>query len=76
MTVAANRMMFKLAAVLFGVSAGIMWWKLFGRGFTMGGVFLPAFYTGMGPFLWFLGAKLQSWIDRASTGSGNRTTPD
>ena len=57
MTVGAIRMMFKLTAVLFGVSAGIGWWKLFGRGFTMGGVFLPAFNTGMGLFWWFFALR-------------------
>ncbi len=53
----AIRMTFKLAAVLFLVAAGIGWWKLFGRGFTMGGVFLPAFNTGMGLFLWFFALR-------------------
>ena len=76
MTVGAKRIVIKVSAVIILGSAAIMWVALFIKGFTMGGVFLPAFYTGMGPFLWFLGAKLQSWIDRASTGSGNRTTPD
>ena len=50
MTVDATRMMFKLAAVITLVAAGIGWWKLFGRGFTMGGAFLPALYTVLGPF--------------------------
>jgi hypothetical protein len=46
-------MMFKLSAVVTLVAAALMWWKLFGRGFTMGGVFLPAFFTVLGPFWWF-----------------------
>ena len=57
MTAGATRMTFKLAAVIFLVAAGIGWWKLFGRGFTMGGVFLPAFSTGMGLFWWFFALK-------------------
>ena len=57
MAAGATRMTFKLAAVIFFVAAGIGWWKLFGRGFTMGGVFLPAFYTGMGLFWWFFALR-------------------
>ena len=57
MTAGATRMTFKLAAVIFLVAAGIGWWKLFGRGFTMGGVFLPAFSTGMGFFWWFFALR-------------------
>jgi len=57
MTAGATRMTFKLAAVIFLVAAGIGWWKLFGRGFTMGGVFRPAFYTGMGLFWWFFALR-------------------
>ena len=57
MTVGATRMMFKLVAVITLVAAGIGWWKLFGRGFTMGGVFLSAFNTGMGLFWWFFALR-------------------
>ena len=63
MTAGATRMTFKLAAVIFLVAAGIGWWKLFGRGFTMGGVFLPAFNTGMGLFLWFFAGIVGRALD-------------
>ena len=50
MTVGTTRMMFKLSAVVTLVAAAILWLKLFGKGFTMGGVFLPAFLTVLGIF--------------------------
>ena len=57
MTVGTTRMMFKLSAVVTLVAAALMWWKLFGRGFTMGGVFLPAFFTVLGPFWWLFALR-------------------
>ena len=57
MTAGATRIIFKLTAVITLVAAGMMWWNLFGRGFTMGGVFLPAFFTVLGPFWWFFALR-------------------
>ncbi len=58
MKAGAIRMMFKLVAVITLVAAGINWWELFGRGFTMGGVFLPAFWTVLGIFWWFFALRV------------------
>ena len=69
---AGLRMAFKLAAVIFLVSAGIGWWKLFGRGFTMGGVFRPAFFTVLGPFWWFFASRANCCSEdsgKANTGA-------
>ena len=57
MTVGTTRMMFKLTAVVSLVAAALGWWNLFGRGFTMGGVFSPALFTVLGPFWWFFALR-------------------
>lgn len=56
MTAGAKRMMLKLSAVIIFVAAGIRMLKLFEKGFTAGGVFLPAFLTVVG-IIWLLVAS-------------------
>ncbi len=57
MTVGATRMMFKVSAVIILGSVAIRWVKLFEKGFTIGGVFLPASLTVLGIFLLFYGSR-------------------
>ena len=64
MTVGRTRMMFKLSAVVTLVAAAILWLKLFEKGFTVGGVFLPAFFTVRGI----------EWNTEGGYGNGNHST--
>ena len=70
MTVGATRMMFKLSAVVTLVAAAILWLKLFGKGFTMGGVFLPAFFTVLGIFWLFVASRAKGSEDSCKANSG------
>ncbi|MCH8253800.1 MAG: hypothetical protein IID06_00440 [Gemmatimonadetes bacterium] len=73
MTVGATRMMFKLSAVVTLVAAAILWLKLFGKGFTMGGVFLPAFFTVLGIFWLFVASRAKGSEDSCKANSGTDT---
>ena len=47
--------------------------KLFGKGFTMGGVFLPAFFTVLGIFWLFVASRAKGSEDSCKANSGTDT---
>ncbi len=57
MTVGAKRIVMKVSAAIILGSAAIQWVVLFGKGFTMGGVFLPALFTALGIFWLFVALR-------------------
>ncbi len=72
MTVSATRMMVKLSAVVILVAAAILWLALFGKGFTMGGVFQPALLTVLGIFFLFFASRANCCSEdsgKANTGA-------
>ena len=70
MTVGAKRMVIKVSAVVTLVAAAILWLALFGKGFTMGGVFLPAFFTVLGIFWLFVASRARRSCCKGSEDSG------
>ena len=73
MTVGRTRMMFKLSAVVTLVAAAILWLKLFEKGFTVAGVFLPAFFTVLGIFWLFVASRAKGSEDSGKANSGADT---
>ncbi len=69
MTVGAKRMVIKVSAVVTLVAAAILWLALFGKGFTMGGVFLPAFFTVLGIFSLFVASRAKGSEDSGKANS-------
>ena len=63
----------KVSAVVTLIAAAILWLALFGKGFTMGGVFLPAFFTVLGIFWLFVASRAKGSEDSGEANSGAHT---
>ncbi len=79
MPVGAKRMVIKVSAVVTLVAAAILWVALFGKGFTMGGVFLPALFTVLGIFWLFVAWRAKgsevSEVDGPGVGENRPKNP-
>ncbi|HUP50808.1 MAG TPA: hypothetical protein VNA04_18695 [Thermoanaerobaculia bacterium] len=59
-----------VTAVLSLIAAAILWFALFEKGFTMGGVVLPAFITVLGIFWLLVASRAKSSEDPRKANSG------
>ena len=73
MPVGAKRMVIKVSAVVILVAAAILWLALFGKGFTMGGVFLPTFFTILGIFWLLVASRAKGSEDSGEVDGGADT---